>query len=174
MTRGQCSAMRQPDRPLASSLLCIRRGVAPQLLALLLTCVGSVSMAEQPFDFVLRRVLSNEKEAIRNGEAVRQAFRTGHRPNNGALVHLVGKRVAFLGRNAPEGMNLYTFTVLEDGRMMDDLLLVITIVPHEDLRPATLTSWQACVLGVLTAVDPERRVVFLKARPVDWRVLSGG
>jgi len=53
----------------------------------------------------------------------------------------------------------------------DNVILDVEIQPQKEVWPHA-GGWSAEVFGILKSVDFEKRVIYIRAKPEDWRCLE--
>jgi len=106
---------------------------------------------------------TNELVAFTNGSTVLAALKAADEPGKVRVGSLIGSRVLFQGNNwtAPRGTNA-------DLNLGGGVLLCVELDPQHDVRPHG-GLWRAEVVGVLSSVDWEKHVVYIKSRPEEWK-----
>jgi|SRR5271170_7895389 len=98
--------------------------------------------------------------AITNGHLVISAVRSGDDKSKANVKALVGSLVVFVGGGTVrQGANL---------TVSSNILIEVEILPPRDVRPHA-AGWNAEVLGILKSVDFEKRTIYIRAKPEDWK-----
>jgi hypothetical protein len=132
------------------------------LLVLTAAWVFSSGAICRASDAVAPICFTNELAAFTNGQAVVAALKRGDEPGRKQLRALIGSRVLFDGSAGSGNADL---------KIGKDILLEVEVSPPREVRPHA-RNWLAEVVGVLTGVDVEKRVIHIKARPEEWKAYA--
>jgi hypothetical protein len=137
------------------------------IVVIVLIAAGSVrgetatNAASLEMTFSFTNIFPNSEVAVQNGSNIVKYIESGKLDE---ARKLIGKDVALYGGVAPPGGN--ADLVLAGG-----ILLKIEIYPSRDVRPHAV-AWSACVLGNVTGVDVQKKVIRIKARPENWQAID--
>jgi hypothetical protein len=110
---------------------------------------------------------ANETEAIQNGRTV-LSWVTGTSKSADSAMWMIGHQAAFSGITATGADADLILDNGFSGANGPKVVLHIKMEPNRDVRPHA-TMWTAEVLGTVTAIDFDKHVISLTARPDDWR-----
>jgi len=106
------------------------------------------------------RQFTNET-AIANGHLVISAVRSGDDKSKASIQALIGSQIVIAGGGqVGQGANL---------TVSSNIVVDIEILPMRGVIPQA-AGWTAEVLGTLKRVDFKKRVIYMQAKPEDWRV----
>lgn len=110
---------------------------------------------------------ANETEAIQNGRTV-LSWVTGTSKSAVSAMWMIGHQAAFSGITATGADADLILDNGFSGANGPKIVLHVKMEPNRDVRPHA-TMWTAEVLGTVTAIDFDKHVISLTARPDDWR-----
>jgi hypothetical protein len=136
---------------------CCMRITVFQMLVLvaMATSVLGADANQTPF------FLSGEGVAITNANRVLSAILAGDPQSKTNVQALIGAQVVFVGGNAPPGYNANLL-------VWSNVTVEVELRPRKNVLPRSV-GWDAEVLGTLTGVDFKRRVIYVRAKPENWR-----
>ncbi len=124
-----------------------------------------VAVLRRRDEALIRAQFSTEAVAIENGSNVLHLIQQQSPQAELALQSFVGKRVVLSGGGGAGGPPAGDPADLVMGRV----LLKVNLTPYKDPHPQAV-SWGASVLGVLKKFDYERKILWIDARPDDWKL----
>ncbi|HEV2318732.1 MAG TPA: hypothetical protein VGV18_03215 [Verrucomicrobiae bacterium] len=111
-------------------------------------------------------VFTNET-VVANSRTVLLSVHSGSSHSRAEVQTLIGSQVAYCG---------YAALAAQAGghpaslMLSSNVVLNVDIQPLKDVRPQAAT-WCAEVMGTLKRVDFQKRIIYIQAKPEDWRLM---
>ena len=103
---------------------------------------------------------------ITNSRVVFSALNSGDTRSKATVQALIGSQVAFSGYG-PRDANYIDNLIISSNIVLD-----VELQSPRDMR-LKVNGWTAEVSGTLKTVDFEKRIIYIKAKPENWKEISG-